>query len=225
MKKPSKRASASNLPAVRQQHGGDRQFGTEIAKVDAVYHVAALHKDGPGPWSGEADKIAWTDPSTGLGCIIRRERHGKHLGGYVGVPIGHPLFGVEWSAIPAGLDIEVHGGITYSAACDESGPHEIAICHVPRGSSHGSDGAIWWLGFQCDQITDLVPDRMQDRVSDTALVHGVKREYRDEAYVHGQVTDLAAQLAAIARGDEKPPRTSPPPPPIGLDPTKAQVSR
>lgn len=225
MAKSSKRSVRSNLPAVQAQHGGERHIGSAVIRVDAVYHVPAVHRPGPGRWSREADKIAWTDASTGLGCIIRRERSGGHLAGYVGVGPDHPLFGVEWQAIPASLDIEVHGGISYAAACDESGPEEIAVCHVPRGTSPGSEGHVWWMGFECNHITDLVPDRTDGNAGDTTLVHGVTPVYRDEAYVFGQVTDLAAQLAAIAKEEDKPPRISPSPPPIGLDPYKARARR
>ena len=221
MKKPSKRKATGNLPAVTAAGGSTHRFGSVPAKVDVVYHVPAVHVRGPGAWSHEADKIAWTDGETGLGCIIRREPLGGHLAGYVGIGPDHPLYRYDFSAIP--IDIEVHGGISYSAACDESGPPEISICHVHHDREHG--GNVWWFGFECNQITDLVPAEMSDPVTDSALVHGIQPVYRDEEYVFGQVTDLARQLAAIGDGREMPPRVSPPPPPIGLDPDRAKVRR
>lgn len=221
MKKSRRSSSGTNLPAVHAQHGGRHRFGTEMVEVEAVYQVPAVHVTGPGAWSREADKIAWRDPETGFGCIIRRERPGGHLGGYVGIGPDHPLHGYSFSAIP--FDIEVHGGLFYSAACDGSGPPEISICHVDHDQPQGGD--VWWFGFACNQITDLVPAQLADPVAASALVHGVQRVYRDEEYVFGQVTDLARQLAAIGDGREMPQRVSPAPPPIGLDPDRAKVRR
>lgn len=224
MRKPKRSGRRTGLPLVQAQHGGRHAFGAVAVDVDAVYRVPAVHVDGPGEWACEADKIAWTDEETGIDCVIRREATGGHLGGYVGVGPDHPLYGCAWSAIPAGLDIEVHGGITYSAPCDESGPPETSVCHVDHdGPRRGS--SIWWLGFECNKITDLVPSKMTNPATDSALAHGVPRAYRDEGYVYGQVVDLARQLAAIANGRDKPQRISPSPPPLGLDPRRAGVRR
>lgn len=44
-------------------------------------------KWGPGPWDGEPDKMQWTDPATGLDCLIVRNTLGA-LCGYVGVTPG-----------------------------------------------------------------------------------------------------------------------------------------
>lgn len=208
----------SNLPAVQNNYAVRGQ------QMEVAYSVPSRHPTGDGPWKIEADKIAWTDPVTGLGCIIRREPQG-HLAGYCGVEAGHPLYGYEWSAIPADLDIDVHGGISYSAACDRSGPEATSVCHTPIGGSHGPGAEIWWFGFECDQVTDLVPSLMKNDARDSRLADGVRREYRDEAYVYGQVTDLAGQLHAIANEIPKPPRTSPSPPPIGLDPDRGRADR
>lgn len=51
---------------------------------------------GPGPWHDEPDKIQWVDEETGLDCLIVRN-HGGALCGYVGVPDGHPAYGVGYS--------------------------------------------------------------------------------------------------------------------------------
>ena len=81
--------------------GTGRRFGSpEIASL-TVYHVPDLSPKIPGPWRGEADKIAWTDPTTGMACIIRRSAHG-HLCGYVAVEPEHPLYGFDADALPAG---------------------------------------------------------------------------------------------------------------------------
>jgi hypothetical protein len=225
MRKPRNGASGARLPAVRPQSGGGvYRFGTTPVVVDQLYHVPARKPDRPGPWTREAEKIAWRDSATGLDCIIRRAHRG-HLAGYVGVPLGHPLHGWSAKAIPQDLGIEVHGGLTYAAACDENGPPSLSICHVDHDTTRPTGGDVWWFGFECDKSYDLVPAELPKGQNGVGLVHGVLPEYRDEAYVYGQVVDLAGQLAAIGRGEPMPPRTSPPPPPLGLDPHSGSVRR
>lgn len=68
-------------------------------KMDVAYSVPAIQPAADGQWRVEPDKIAWTDPTTGYPCIIRRER-GGHLGAYVGLHRQHPLYGYEADAIP-----------------------------------------------------------------------------------------------------------------------------
>ena len=214
--------------------GQPYRFGGRAVEVDAVYYVADLKSEQRGPWLGEADKVAWLDDASGYECIIMRSTIGGHLSGYVGVPAGHPLHGYEHDAIPADLDIDVHGGISYSKAC-QRGPTPQAriaqearsICHVHRGPlrprpiKNATDYKVqhddaWWLGFECNQVYDLVPDEQLGRAP--FLGAEVGRVYRDEAYVYDEVVHLAVQLRAIADGLPKPDREGPPPPPIGLDP-------
>lgn len=49
-----------------------------------------------GPWRDEPDKVIWTDPETGLDCMILRNRMGT-LCGYVGIPKEHPWYGIDYS--------------------------------------------------------------------------------------------------------------------------------
>lgn len=63
--------------------------------------------------------------SSGLACRIRTGGLGC-LCGYVGVPTGHPLFGVHYDDL---TDVDVHGGLTFSSLFEEG------------------EGALWWLGF------------------------------------------------------------------------------
>ena len=217
--------------------------GREVV-VDAAYYVGGGAGGGcdgtPGRVAqlGNADKLAWKDEATGYECIIMRHTRDGYLRGFVGVDPGHPLYGFEHEAIPAELDIEVHGGITYSAMC-ERGPSPTprlaqearSICHVQirpavydpvvNATDHRPQhDDAWWFGFDCNQLYDKVPGRAGDRAPFLAAETG--RTFRDEAYVHGQVIDLAAQLRAIADGGPKPERTGSPPPPIGLDPRRAK---
>jgi hypothetical protein len=47
-----------------------------------------------GEWDDEPDKMQWQDEATGLPCLIVRGPVGA-LCGYVGVPEGHPCFGLQ----------------------------------------------------------------------------------------------------------------------------------
>lgn len=205
--------------------------------ADAVYYVGAEKAGARNGRLGEADKIAWRDPATGYECIIMRNTRGGYLSGYVALPGDHPLYGFDHDAVPGNFDIEVHGGLTYSAMCDE-GPspdrrligEARSICHVPTRPlrfeplAHATDyraghDKAWWFGFECNHVYDVVPGERNDRARFLGSETGAS--FKDEAYVYDQVVDLAAQLRAIADGGPKPARTGAPPPPLGLDPKKA----
>lgn len=205
-KKPNSRSRA--LVAV-QTKPPTYWFGeNEIAPLE-VFRVPEVHPSGRGPWVPEADKISWIDAATGLPCIIRRAKAG-FLSGYVGVEPHHPLHGFDRRALPHALDIEVHGGLTYSSPCDENGEPARSVCHIP---SVGISDRIWWFGFDCNHSYDLVPK--QRDAGFLGAENG--RVYRDEAYVYHQCTNLASQLHAIGEGKPKPDQSEPPPP-TGLDP-------
>lgn len=195
-----------------------RRFGSELVAVASVFKVPDLRVREPGRWQREADKIAWQDAATGLGCIIRRSECGGHLCGYVGVGPEHPLFGFEPRAMVADLGIHVHGGISYGEPCRE-GPEETSICHVVEPDLGDVSDLMWWLGFECNQPYDLVPGiqiRPDRHVADVSTAP----VYRDEAYVFAECTKLASQLADVGRGERPAPRHDAPPP-IGLDPSRS----
>ncbi len=190
----------------------ERKMAGHHVVVDAVYFSRDIHPSTNGPWKDEADKIAWTDPVYGYGCIIRRNETRGHLGGYVGIGPNHPLFGWEEYALRA-AGLKVHGGIGYARGCEDWEGEARSICHVPRGGvrpavhekthevilDHRGEDDLWWIGFECDKPYDIVPD--PTRVDKTEGYDGaLDREYRDEGYVFEQCTSLAAQLAAIELG-------------------------
>lgn len=86
---------------------------------------------GAGPWDAEPDKVQWVDEVTGLDCLIVRGPLGSWCG-YVGVPEGHPFFGIDYSRCtqtpgcgesycnhtPEHI-ASVHGGLTYADFCQE----------------------------------------------------------------------------------------------------------
>ena len=224
---PKKKPNAVSLPAIVKPPASARLPLREdggLVKVDAVYRVADVHPTANGPWSGEADKIAWTDPASGYACIIRRSPLYQHLCGYVAVPPGHPLFGREYGTM-LGIMIGVHGGIDYSHVCERDAPEDRSICHVAVDlrsrqevrrtvaddrDGHDDDDA-WWFGFSCDQRDDLVPLDTRHPRSDKTPAFGVDDPaYKTEAVVYGECVRLAAQLKAI--GEDRDPRAADPGP-------------
>lgn len=130
-----------------------------------------------GEWDAEPDKKQWSDPDTGLPCLIVRGPSGA-LCGYVGLPSEHRFHGMDYDHV--GGDIDVHGGLTFAGSCQEA---EDGICHVP---SPGEPDNVWWLGFDCAHLWDLTPAYGRDCTGDT---------YRAIPYVMRECRKLAKQLA------------------------------
>lgn len=138
-----------------------------------------------GPWDTEPDKLQWQDETTGLPCLIVRNRLGG-LCGYVGVPMDHWALNRDESEI----ELSVHGGLTFGGPCQE-GPEESSICHIP-GS--GEPDTLFWLGFDCGHAGDYLP--AMNRAPVRCLWNPSQlEEYRDLTYVRDQVTSLALQLS------------------------------
>lgn len=223
-KKRSTAVQAAVTPIART----DRCMGNELVGVDAVYHVPDLAPKAPGPWNGEAEKVAWTDAATGYGCIIRRSAAGGHLAGYVGIMPGHPLFGYCASAL-RDVGLRIHGGVNYAEPCLGPEPENRSVCHVSASDrmraarapkSARAHDHMWWIGFECNQPTDVVPGE-RPSLPPSMLTGTVERVYRDEGYVLEQCRWLAEQLKAIGDGrdlSDVPERDIPP---AGYDPGKA----
>ena len=139
-----------------------------------------------GPWHDEPDKVQWPDPGTGLPCLAKRHPEQGFWCGYVGVPPGHPCHGKDCNDV----DVEVHGGLTYAAPCDESADGR-GICHV---AGLGEPVHVWWLGFDCAHACDYSPAPRPWTLRQGCKPFG--EEYRDLGYVQDQCRQLAAQLAA-----------------------------
>jgi hypothetical protein len=137
---------------------------------------------GDGPWQAEPDLVEWRH--RGLPCLIVRSDSTGALCGYVGLPPGHPLHGAHYDA----PNVQVHGGLTYSASCREGGH----ICHQPL---EGESPHVWWLGFDCGHAFDVMPalGALMSQVAQRRELFP-EEQYRDLEYVRGQVESLAAQL-------------------------------
>lgn len=151
----------------------------------------------PGPWQSEPDEKRWTDEATGLECFMKRGPTGSWCG-YVGVPEGHPAFGLSYYKSDFDLadvisgkamrevrvqhqinEIEVHGGLTYS------------------GTSADRGAGKHWFGFDCAHAGDWNP-KMDDIDDLGKMMHwNETNDYRTLEYVMEQTAALARQLAAI----------------------------
>lgn len=147
-----------------------------------------------GPWDREPDKKQWRDETTGLPCLIVRGPSGA-LCGYVGVPSGHPWHGQDTDSVgtympkPDGHDEawypDVHGGLTFSGACQHGDNPAEQICHIP---GPGEPDDVWWLGFDCAHYRDFTPAYGSIGRDDV---------YRTLGYVTAQVEKLAGQAQLV----------------------------
>ena len=146
-----------------------------------------------GPWDGEPDKIQWPDAATGLPCLAVRNPTYGHWCGYVGLPPGHPLHGVDTDDID-NIVSGVHGGINYTDLCfrTQDAEESVGICHVP---SPGEPEHVWWVGFDCAHALDASPFTVRN-MRDLMLQPVLPATYRTLAYVQDNCASLAAQLAA-----------------------------
>jgi hypothetical protein len=95
-----------------------------------------------GPWDQEPDRDLWKH--AGLACLVNRGPMGAWCG-YVAVPPGHPAHRKHYNEV----DVEVHGGLTYSEECQG------VICHTPKP---GEPDDVWWLGFDCGHTRKQRPN-------------------------------------------------------------------
>ena len=123
----------------------------------------------------------------GLTCTVFATSVG-HRCGYVGVPKGHPLFGVDRSdetSVLGGRSIEeeftVHGGVTFTGRWEKD---------------FGND--IWFIGFDCGHAGDL-PDPVLIWNEKIREIYATSNN--GHIWITGQVADetekLADQIAQI----------------------------
>lgn len=147
---------------------------------------------GHGPWQSEPDKAQWVDEATGLDCLIVRQPRSGHLCGYVGVGPDHPWHGKDYSA--DGVDVRVHGGLTFSEACAESDDPARGICHV---AEPGRPEHVWWFGFDCAHGGDYSPANAILAETHPVFARSDFEEYRTRSYVEREIRYLARQIAAV----------------------------
>ena len=136
-----------------------------------------------GVWQDEPDKAQWVDEESGLDCLIVRGPSGS-LCGYVGVPESHNCFKKDYYDV----EVDVHGGLTFSDLCSEPEKVESNVCHT----GEVANDIVWWLGFDTAHSEDYTPK------------HGFHQyewergqTYKTLNYVKREVTSLAKQLGVI----------------------------
>jgi hypothetical protein len=149
---------------------------------------------GPGPWDGEPDKVSWTDEATGLPCLATRGNplQGSWCG-YVAVNPDHLFHGLCYD--DELIDVRVHGGLTFASSCNDEGPIERAVCHVPEP---GQPGDVWWFGFDCGHWDDVAPATRTLFPEMSDLYARTGATYKTLTYVRAECVRLAMQLAELA---------------------------
>ena len=131
-------------------------------------------------WETEGDFEEWTHGRAR--CVIRRNHIIGNLCGYIGVPDGHPLYGVRTGEdeFPHSVN-PPHGGWTYSS--HEQDP----VTYYPD--------SLWWFGFDCAHAYDYLPVHAD---------HGIppRRDgttYKTLEYVRSELIALAERFDKIDR--------------------------
>ena len=134
----------------------------------------------------EPDKKQWQHEN-GLACLIVRNPIPGFgfLCGYVGVPENHIYYRKHYNEV----DVEVHGGLTFSDFCHEREDNSRGICHI-------SDEKVWWLGFDCGHSDDISPSPNPYKLP-FELQHEYGGSYKDFDYVTNEINNLAEQFGKI----------------------------
>lgn len=133
-------------------------------------------------------KKDWTTES-GLRAVIVMNSLGFHCG-YVGVPPGHPLHGVEYSQSTPVLGdspesvFDVHGGITYAGE---------------GGGEPFLDAGLWWFGYDCGHCWDAAApehiEKMMQLYPDQPFMwSSAGGTFRDLDYCIDECESLARQI-------------------------------
>jgi hypothetical protein len=133
-----------------------------------------------GPWTNIPDYQAWTDPKSGLKCLISKHPEFSTLCGYVRVMRSHRLYGKPMGVI----NLLCHGGVTFTGKG-----------WTKRWMKRG-----WWIGFDCGHYGDYNPGMVAilEKIGASFLDSGLKDGvYRDTEYVKTNVELLAFQLGIM----------------------------
>ena len=133
---------------------------------------------GIGPWMNEPDKANWTDKETELDCMIIRNAEMGNLCGYVGIPLNSKLIKLDCNDI----EVNIHGGLTYTGRCGGD------ICHE-------AEEEVYWLGFDCAHYLDITPG--MNSIPSFNYPFDKNLTYKDFNYVKSEVESLAKQLKAL----------------------------
>ena len=120
-----------------------------------------------------------------------------HRCGYVGVPVGHPCYGMDYNDVymKFGDIIDVHGGLTYTADGNN-----------PKSYPMGTEQPHWWLGFDCAHYRDardpsIMSEKYKEYFGERPDLYFMSEDetIKDDAYVVGEIMKLIKQLDQIER--------------------------
>lgn len=134
--------------------------------MEQIFGIIKRDEWPEGEWVSEPDYVE-KDLAEGWKSCIIRQYHGG-LCGYVAVPKGHALHGLDYSHLGG---IDTHCDLTYSGT-------------LRRHSD------MWAFGFDCAHCGDLLPGHVKYGIQ--------SGQYRNLEYVAGHVLSLEAQLRAFA---------------------------
>lgn len=158
-------------------------FNETNLEIDRAYHVRlcneAMATIPNGPWNKEPHFVEFKH--AGLDCILKRVSSRLHWCGYIALTKDHPYYGKSYNEIDPECTLEVHGGLTYSDACNET------ICHKTE-----TNDEVWWLGFDCGHYQDLSPGSLKWMPESIFEKH-----YWTVEEVKLETMKIAAQLGAI----------------------------
>jgi hypothetical protein len=155
-----------------------------------------------GPWDEEPDLIGWT-AEAGYPALMWRNHMGA-LCGYVGLPEGHVLHGLEYNSAELTARLDSHQGLTFSDFLTEASPGLGLPTDLARH---------WWIGFDCSHSGDDMPameallssipsvSRSHERLKEAKERLGGDRwreTYKTVEFVRAWVEDLAQCVAHAA---------------------------
>ena len=138
-----------------------------------------LLSDNHQPWFNEPDEVAFL--ALGYRAAITRNNMGI-LCGYIAINVEHPWFGHKRAV----LDIEVHGGLTYSGFRVFK---SIFYAEPPN--------MLWWLGFDCALAGDVIP-RFVGNPQISPKFNSPFDSYKTIKYCKKQCNSLARQAIVAA---------------------------
>jgi hypothetical protein len=145
----------------------------------------------------------------GLFCVVSRMPRTGCLNGYVSVPEGHTLYGVEYNGevvVPDIKDVKFNGNYI-GLLCTDAAKAEANIIsmdmviNVHYGLTFSRDclyniekdllGKLWWFGFDTAHSSDLQP------IEDERFSHFDRsgNTYKDFDFVLSETKSLAEQLS------------------------------
>lgn len=145
----------------------------------------------------EPDFAIWRDAATGLVCLIRRTPYG-HLCGYVGVPTGHKVFGIESEHEDILRELNVHGGVTFSGKIESVNFFDDSDDDGTPVDLEFMETSIWFIGFDAAHSTDFSPGFRNifsfSWFSNLDFPAGGEVSYKSFEFMKQQCTQLAQQL-------------------------------